>query len=404
MRYRLFLGSFLRTYTANNELNLRIYAEISVYIYRIVFIYMAKYIYQYPYWPSFSWQSERVSQILGELRYLQGKLVGQMKTVGFVTKAETNLNTLAIDVVKSSEIEGEKLDYEQVRSSIARRLGININPLVASSRHVDGVVEMMLDANQHAFQPLTHERLFSWHAALFPTGYSGVHKIELGTYRSGEMQIVSGAIGKERVHYEAVPANRVKQEMDAFVSWFQLNEEVDPVLKAAIAHFWFIIIHPFDDGNGRIARALSDMMLRRAEGTTERFYSMSNQILHERKQYYEVLQKVQHSERDITEWILWFLNCLKKSLEATQLLLENIFRKSEFWKIHEELEINERQRLMLNKLLDGFEGKLKTSKWAKITKCSPDTALRDIKDLIEKGILQQEIQGGRSTNYELVRF
>ncbi len=365
---------------------------------------MAKYIYQYPYWPSFSWQSERVSQILGELRYLQGKLVGQMKTVGFVTKAETNLNTLAIDVVKSSEIEGEKLDYEQVRSSIARRLGININPLVASSRHVDGVVEMMLDANQHAFQPLTHERLFSWHAALFPTGYSGVHKIELGTYRSGEMQIVSGAIGKERVHYEAVPANRVKQEMDAFVSWFQLNEEVDPVLKAAIAHFWFIIIHPFDDGNGRIARALSDMMLRRAEGTTERFYSMSNQILHERKQYYEVLQKVQHSERDITEWILWFLNCLKKSLEATQLLLENIFRKSEFWKIHEELEINERQRLMLNKLLDGFEGKLKTSKWAKITKCSPDTALRDIKDLIEKGILQQEIQGGRSTNYELVRF
>lgn len=327
-----------------------------------------------------------------------------MSAIGFATKTEAKLNQLTTDILRSSEIEGEKLDYDQVRSSIARRLGIPINNFVTSNRHVDGVVEMMLDANQNTHKPLTHDRLFGWHAALFPTGYSGMHQIELGKYRSGEMQIVSGTIGKERVHYEAVPAHRVAQEMDAFIDWFNHQETLDPIFKAAIAHFWFIIIHPFDDGNGRIARALSDLMLTRAEGTSERYYSMSSQILLERKQYYQILQKVQHSEGDITDWLLWFLHCLKNALEATEVLLNNVFRKAEFWKRFDQLEINERQRAMLNKLLDGFEGKLKTSKWAKITKCSSDTALRDIKDLMDKGILQQENQGGRSTNYELVQF
>lgn len=332
---------------------------------------------------------------------MQGKIIGQMNTLGFATKEEATLTTLTLDVIKSSEIEGEKLDYDQVRSSIARKLGINIAGMLPANRNVDGVVEMMLDATQHFQNPLTNKRLFGWHSALFPTGYSGMHQIEVGQYRTGEMQIVSGAMGKEKLHYEAIPASKVDDEMDKFLNWFNDKSKIDPVLKAAIAHFWFIIIHPFDDGNGRIARAISDLMLARADGTTERYYSMSSQILIERKQYYEVLQKVQHSSGDITEWLDWFLHCLKNSILASQTTLKKIFQRTEFWKIHEKTTINERQRLVLNKLLEGFEGKLKSSKWAKIAKCSPDTALRDIKDLIEKGILKQEQQGGRSTNYEL---
>jgi Fic family protein len=281
----------------------------------------------------------------------------------------------------------------------------------------NGVVEMMLDATQNYQKPLTNKRLFGWHSALFPTGHSGMHKIEVGHYRTGEMQIVSGAMGKEKVHYEAVPATRVKEEMDKFLKWFNDNTPVthgskvskgvrdcpaiDPVLKSAIAHFWFIIIHPFDDGNGRMARAISDLMLARADKTNERYYSMSNQILVERKQYYAILQKVQHSNGDITEWLDWFLHCLKNSLIATEATLQKILRKNEFWIIHENTAFNERQRLVLNRLFDGFDGKLKSSKWAKIAKCSTDTALRDIKDLIDKGILRQDKQGGRSTNYEL---
>ncbi len=330
--------------------------------------------------------------------------MGRMNTLGFSTKEEATLSTLTLDVIKSSEIEGEKLDYNQVRSSIARRLGINLAGLIPANRNVEGVVEMMLDATQNHHKPLTKKRLFGWHSALFPTGHSGIHKIEVGRYRTGEMQIVSGAMGKEKIHYEAVPANKVKEEMEKFLKWFNDNSTIDPVIKSAIAHFWFIIIHPFDDGNGRIARAISDLMLARADKAKERYYSLSSQILVERKLYYSVLQKVQHSNGDITEWLIWFLRCLKNSIIATEDTLQNILRKNEFWKTHENTVLNERQRLLLNKLLDGFEGKLQSSKWAKIAKCSPDTALRDIKDLIDKDILRQELKGGRSTNYELVPF
>lgn len=365
---------------------------------------MAKYIYEYNNWTNFTWREIDINALFGEVRNLQGKLIGQMNMLGFATKEEATLINLTLDVIKSSEIEGEKLNYDQVRSSIARRLGINIAGLVSTNRNVEGVVEMMLDATQNYPKSLTNKRLFGWHSALFPTGHSGMHKIEVGRYRTGEMQIVSGAMGKEKVHFEAVPASDVKTEMDKFLKWFNGNQTIDPVLKAAIAHFWFIIIHPFDDGNGRIARAISDLMLARADGAKERYYSMSSQILVERKRYYEILQKVQHSSGDITEWLDLFLQCLKNSLLATETTLEKVLRKTEFWKTHENTKFNERQRLVLNKLFDGFEGKLKSSKWAKIAKCSPDTALRDIKDLIDKGIISQQLKGGRSTNYELSDF
>jgi Fic family protein len=365
---------------------------------------MAKYIYQYKNWTNFTWDDAAINAVFGEVRNLQGKISGQMNALGFSAKEEASLATLTLDVVKSSEIEGEQLNYEQVRSSIAKRLGINAAGLVASNRNVEGVVDMMLDATQNYLQPLTDKRLFGWHSALFPTGYSGMYKIEIGHYRTEKMQIVSGAMGKEKIHYEAVPPALVKTEMEKFLKWLNKDIKTDPVLKAAIAHFWFIIIHPFDDGNGRIARAISDLLLARAEKSTERFYSMSSQILVERKRYYAVLQKVQHSSGDITEWLEWFLHCLKKALLETENTLKNILQKAAFWKTHEHTPLNERQRLVLNKLFDGFDGKLKSSKWAKIAKCSTDTALRDIKDLMEKGILQQEQGGGRSTNYELVKF
>lgn len=365
---------------------------------------MAKYIYEYKNWTDFTWDDKAINRVFGEVRLLQGKIIGQMNALGFSAKEEATLTALTLDVVKSSEIEGELLNYEQVRSSIARRLGINTAGLVPSSRHIEGVVEMMLDATQRYQLPLTGKRLFGWHAALFPTGYSGPYEIEVGRYRTGEMQVVSGAMGKERVHYQAVKPERVKAEMDKFVHWFNSDMNLDPVLKAAIAHFWFIIIHPFDDGNGRISRAITDMQLARAESSGERFYSMSGQILVERKRYYEILQKVQHSTGNITEWLEWFLNCLKNAMLSTEKTLQAILHKAEFWKLHQQTPVNERQRLMLNKLLDGFEGKLQTSKWAKITKISTDTALRDIKDLIEKGILKQTADGGRNASYELTDF
>lgn len=363
---------------------------------------MAKYIYEQDNWTDFIWQDKAINVVFGEVRLKQGKIIGQMSNLGFSAKEEATLTALTLDVVKSSEIEGEVLNYNQVRSSIARRLGINTGGLVPSSRDVEGIVEMMLDATQRATFPLTEERLFGWHAALFPTGYSGPYKIEVAQYRTGEMQIVSGAMGKEKVHYEAVKAEDVKREMDKFLDWFNNDNSLDLVIKAAIAHFWFIIIHPFDDGNGRIGRAITDMLLARAEGSGERFYSMSSQILSERKRYYEVLQIVQHSTSDITEWLEWFLHCLKNAMQSTENTTQKILRKAEFWKRHEQTNVNERQRLMLNKLFDGFEGKLQSSKWAKITKTSTDTALRDIKDLIEKGILKQTNEGGRNANYELV--
>lgn len=363
---------------------------------------MPKYIYEYDNWPKFTWNDKEINLILGKVRHLQGKIFGKMEALGFSIKEETMLSTLTTDVIKSSEIEGEFLNYEQVRSSIARRLGLEYAGFVHIDRDVEGVVEMMLDATQNYDKELDHERIFGWNAALFPTGWSGMHSIDAGQYRDEEMQVVSGPMGKEKVHYHAPAPNVVKKEMDKFLKWLNQETNIDEVLKSAIAHFWFIIIHPFDDGNGRIARAISDMLLARSEDNSQRFYSLSNQILTEKKKYYEVLQKVQHSSGNITEWIVWFLNCLYRALVNTENTLKQVLKRSDFWDKHKETEINSRQRLMLNKLLDGFVGKLKTSKWAKITKCSPDTALRDIKDLIEKGILKQEESGGRSTNYELI--
>lgn len=365
---------------------------------------MAKYIYQHKNWTDFTWEDAVINAIFGEVRNLQGKISGQMNALGFLRKEEATLTTLTLDVVKSSEIEGEHLNYQQVRSSIARRLGIDVAGLVPADRNVEGVVDMMLDATQNYLKPLTEERLFDWHAALFPSGKSGMHKIVVGRYRTGEMQIVSGAIGKEKIHYEAVEPLLLKSEMDKFLEWLNGDIKIDPVLKAAIAQFWFIIIHPFEDGNGRIARAITDMLLTRAENDLDRFYSMSSQIMVQRKRYYEVLQGVQHSTGDITEWLDWFLHCLKDALLDTEITMQKILRKAEFWQTHENLSLNERQRTMLNKMFDGFDGKLKSSKWAKLTKSSPDTALRDIKDLIDKGILKQEQEGGRSTNYVMTDY
>jgi Fic family protein len=362
---------------------------------------MAKYIYQYDQWPEFTWDDKEINVILGKVRHLQGKIIGQMGALGFILKEEAVLATLTRDVLTSSEIEGEILNFEQVRSSIARRLGIEYSGIVQSSSAVEGVVELMLDATQRYLEPLNEERLLGWHAVLFPTGWSGMHRIDTGCYRKDEMEIVSGPMGKEKVHYHAPSHELVKLEMDSLLTWINKETQIDAVIKAAIAHFWFIIIHPFDDGNGRIARALSDMLLARSENSAQRFYSLSNQILIEKKVYYSILQKVQHSKGDITEWLEWFLNCMYRALNATQETMNRMLQKADFWDLHKETELNARQRLLLNKLLDGFDGKLKTSKWAKIAKCSPDTALRDIKDLMGKGILKQEESGGRSTNYEL---
>jgi Fic family protein len=362
---------------------------------------MATYIYQQPNWTDFTWQDKSINVLFGEVRLMQGKIIGQMKSLGFSAKEEATLAALTKDVLTSSEIEGEILPYDQVRSSIARRLGIETAGLIPSSRHIEGIVEMMLDATQRYELPVTEQRLFGWHAALFPTGFSGPYPIETGKYRTGEMQVVSGAIGKEKIRFEAISPDSVKTEMGRFLDWFNQNQNLDPVLKAGIAHFWFIIIHPFDDGNGRIARALTDLLLARAENSGERFYSMSGQILVERKQYYDVLQKVQHSTGDITEWLIWFLQCLKNAMTATESFTLSIVEKARFWKEHEQTTLNLRQRKMINLLFDGFEGKLQTSKWAKITNKSGDTALRDIKDLIEKGILKQTNEGGRNASYEL---
>ena len=311
---------------------------------------MAKYIYQQKNWPDFTWDEKSISLVFGEVRNLQGRITGQMQSIGFSGKEEATLNTLTRDVVKSSEIEGELLDFQQVRSSIATRLGIETGGLTSSNRNVEGVVEMILDATRNYMDQVTDERLFGWHAALFPSGYSGMYKVETGCYRSGEMQVVSGPMGKKRVHYEAVAPKLVKAEMKRFLTWLNDEDSMDCVLKAAIAHFWFIIIHPFDDGNGRIARAISDLLLTRAEKSTERFYSMSGQILVERKKYYEVLQKVQHSDGDITEWLDWFLHCLKNALSETESTLKHVVQKAGFWKIHENTPFNERQRIMINKL------------------------------------------------------
>ena len=367
---------------------------------------MIKYIYQRDDWSDFIWDHKKISTLLANVRNLQGRIIGKMSSLGFGYQNEASLENITLDILKSSEIEGEKLNRQQVRSSIARRLGIDVAGIVYSARNIEGIVEMMLDATQEYENPLTEERIFGWHAALFPTGYRGNHKIDVACYRKGEMQIVSGALDRQKIHYEAVMAHKVKQEMDIFINWLNSDSPLDSVIKAAIAHLWFVTIHPFDDGNGRIARAVCDMLLARSDESKQRFYSMSAQIMKERKKYYSVLEKVQHHtvDSDITVWLEWFLNCLKNSLLSSETIINSVFYKANFWTQNAMLSFNGRQTTMLNKLLDGdFRGKLQSSKWAKICKCSQDTAIRDIKDLIEKGILKQEQSGGRSTNYELIK-
>ena len=365
---------------------------------------MSVYIHLLKEWPAFKWEDDKIILTLSAMRHKQGRLLGKLEGLGFQLREEATLETLTQDVIKSSEIEGEKLPTDQVRSSIARRLGIEIAGEVPVNRNVEGVVEMMLDATQKYDQPLSDDRLFGWHAALFPMGRSGMHKIQVGTWRDdakGPMQVVSGAIGRERIHYEAPDAGRLNIEMNKFLDWFNTTTAMDPVLKAAIAHLWFVTIHPFDDGNGRIARAIADMQLARADGSRQRFYSMSAQIQRERNVYYDILEKTQKGDLDITKWLSWFIECLDRAISLSEENLSGITQKAKFWEAHHGVALNERQRLILNKLMDGFEGSLTSSKWAKIAKCSPDTALRDIQDLIDKGILDKEEGGGRSTSYRI---
>lgn len=366
---------------------------------------MATYVHEREDWPQFYWSHERIAMRLASVRHQQGRLLGRMESLGFQSRAEANLQTLTDEVVKSSEIEGEVLDTDQVRSSIARRLGMDIGALAQSDRHVDGVVEMILDATEHYDKPLTKRRLFNWHAALFPTGRSGMTVITVGAWRTdaaGPMQVVSGPIGRQRVHYEAPDATRVDGEMRAFLRWFDDNIEVDQLLKAAIAHLWFVTIHPFEDGNGRIARAIADMALARSEKSRQRFYSMSAQIRKERKRYYAILEATQKGGLDITDWLDWFLDCLDRAIGEAKTTLASILAKARFWEVHAGASFGDRQRLMLNRLLDGFDGKLTSSKWATITKSSQDTASRDIDDLVLRGILKKDAAGGRSTSYSLV--
>lgn len=362
---------------------------------------MSFYIHQGDNWTDFTWNDSALSVLLGKVRNLQGKLSGKMEMLGFVLQQEALLETLTLDVLKSTEIEGEFLNVEQVRSSLAKRLGMDIVGLVPSDRNVDGMVEMMLDATQNNQNPLSSQRLFDWHAVLFPTGRSGMYQITVGAWRTGVIQVVSGGFGREKVHFQAPDTVLLNQEMEVFIDWFNAEQNLDPVLKAGIAHLWFITIHPFDDGNGRIARAITGMQLSKADGN-QHFFSMSAQIQKKRSEYYEILEKVQKGTSDITIWLAWFLECLTEALLNTDIILEKVLSKARFWEKHRTTLLNDRQHLMLNKLLDDFEGKLTSSKWAKMTKCSSDTALRDIQNLMSKGILKKEDLGGRSTNYELV--
>lgn len=362
------------------------------------------FIYENRNWPTFEWNSDKLLPILSLVRNKQGRLIGKMGALGFELRDQANLEILTLEIIKSTEIEGEILDPEQVRSSIARRLGLNVSGLVYSDRNVDGVVEMLLDATRNFDKELDKDRLFSWHAALFPGGYNGMYKIIIGNWRddsTGPMQVVSGALGKEKVHYQAPPANQLENEMKLFLDWLNVEHTIDLVLKAGIAHLWFVTLHPFEDGNGRISRAISDMLLARSDDQSYRFYSMSSQIRKERNSYYDMLEKTQRGSLDITDWLEWFLNCLLHALESSETLLEKIIIKHFFWIKNRSIATNERQHKILNLLLDGFDGKLNTTKWAKIGKCSQDTALRDIHDLIEKKVLVKSELGGRSTNYEL---
>ncbi|MDO3628251.1 Fic family protein [Mucilaginibacter sp. BT774] len=357
-------------------------------------------------WPDLTWQDQELSVKLGAVRHRQGKILGQMNAAGFKIKEEAILKTLTLDVTKSSEIEGEILNPEQVRSSIARRLGLDVARLIPTNHYIEGVVEMMLDATQNYKNPLTEDRLFGWQSALFPTGRSGIFKIKVGNWRNdekGPMQVISGASGREKVHYEAPEAERLPVEMTQFLQWFNSSQEIDAVIKAGVAHLWFVTIHPFEDGNGRITRAITDMQLARADGSEQRFYSMSAQIEQEKRSYYDILEKTQKGSLDITEWLLWFLECLDRSMDSTDQIVGKVQAKDSFWKAHEGATLNGRQLKMINLLLEDFYGTLNVSKWAKINQCSTDTALRDIQDLVKKNILEQETAGGRSTSYRIVQ-
>lgn len=364
-----------------------------------------RYIHQLKAWPQFEWDEPRVLKSLVIARNLQGLLIGRVEGLGFSLKSETTLDTLISDVLKSSEIEGEVLDKNQVRSSIARKLGMDLAGLVPADRDVEGVVEMMLDATQNYQKTLSRSRLFGWHSSLFPSGRSSLHKIVVGAWRNNSkedpMQVVSGPLGYEKIHFQAPDADQLNSEMTAFLKWFNAKSDLDTVLKAAVAHLWFVTIHPFDDGNGRMARTITDMLLARADGTSQRFYSMSTAIRNQRKKYYEVLERTQKGDLDITEWLLWFLDCMKAALEATTETMGLTLKKAKFWERHASTPFNERQSKVLNKLFDGFEGKLTSSKWAKMGKCSQDTAGRDINDLLKKEVLIKAEGGGRSTHYQL---
>ncbi len=360
------------------------------------------YLYQRDNWWQFSYNTEIIMNALGKVRAKQGLLLGKMSSLGFDFQEEATLATMSLELVRSCEIEGEFLNLTEVRSSIACRLGINNVGLVPVSRYIDGIAEMLLDAVQNYNKPLTDDRLFGWHSTLFPTGRSGLYKIDVAQYRTNPMQVVSGAMGREKIHYEAPKPQEVPLEMKRFLNWFNTEDATDPVLKAGIAHLWFISIHPFDDGNGRIARAITDMLLTRSECSSRRFYSMSNEMKLSQKEYYKILEKTQKGDGDITEWLLWFLYCLEKALSSAEETHKSVLTKARFWEQNRELIVNQRQKKIINMQFDGFFGKLTTSKWAKLCKCSPDTALNDIKDLINKGVLKKNNDGGRSTNYSII--
>jgi Fic family protein len=358
------------------------------------------YIHEQKTWPNFTWDTELITKLLGAVRHRQGKILGQMQALGFKLQEETMLKTLTMDVTKSSEIEGELLHPEQVKSSIARRLGIEIAGIIKAERNVEGIVEMMLDATQKYDLPLTEDRLFDWHAALFPTGRSGMHKIKTAAWRDDAMQVNSGPMGKETIHFEAPAAAKVPTEMTLLLEWIAHEENLDPVLKAALAHLWFITIHPFDDGNGRIARAITDMLLARADKTPQRFYSMSTQIQAERNQYYDLLESTQKGDLDVTKWLVWFLECLMVTMDQTDQIITKTRARTHFWEKQKDTVFNGRQQKVLHLLLDDFFGNLSVSKYAKITKTSTDTALRDLQDLVKKEVLEQQ-GSGRSTSYRL---
>lgn len=362
------------------------------------------YVWQSKNWPHWQYNAESLMPLLAQVHQTLGHLMGRMRDQGISSQDHATLEALTADVLKTSEIEGEHLDAETVRSSIARRLGVDVGALMPADRHVDGVVEMILDATSLHAAPLTTERLAAWHAALFPTGRSGLSTIRVGTWRDdadGPMQVVSGPMHRRRVHYEAPPAHLLPAEMTDFLNWYETHQEVDPLVKAGVAHLWFVTIHPFDDGNGRIARAIGDMALARADQSKQRFYSLSAQIQKERKDYYDLIEKTQKGNLDATEWLSWFLSCLLRALQEADQVLTSVLVKANFWRQWAGTPLNERQIKVLNRMLDGFDGKLTNKKWAAIGKCSSDTALRDINDLIARGVLRRTETAGRNTSYEL---